>query len=169
MDTIAGKQFGSLLRDLIHSLRIKDIEFAKRLEIKKQTLSNYVNGKSLPDWSILRDIVSAYRVNPSWLLTGEGEMFQGGSTPEPIAKPLPETTPEPEPAAEKSPLEREMETYERLMIRNGADKSEIREGLKARMGVQPQKKGLYESLREPTDTPPYPGVHESDPDFGEGI
>ncbi len=69
---------------------------------------------------------------------------------------------------EKTPLERDMETFVRLMRDLGAEPEEIREGLKARMGVpaQEEKNAPSRSARGATRTPPHTGVPESESSFG---
>ena len=68
-------------------------------------------------------------------------MFQGEHHAE-SAKGL---QPQPATTVDQTALEREMETFERLMLKHGASKEEIRQGLMARMGVptKPEKSSLY--------------------------
>jgi len=125
MNSPGEKNFAELLRELIHSLRLKDIEFAQRCGIKKATLSNYVNGKSLPDWSTLREIVQIFGINPVWLLTGEGEMFISGSCQVSQNLPLEEVS------EKLTPEQRNMLTYKRLQTELGTSKDRIADGIEA--------------------------------------
>jgi len=125
MNDAGERNFSDLLREIIHSLRLKDIEFAQQCGIKKATLSNYVNGKSFPDWQTLREIVRVFGINPSWLLTGEGEMFTCGSPQ--VSKNFPEE----EVSERLTPEQRNMLTYKRLQTELGMDKQRIAEGIEA--------------------------------------
>ena len=62
------------------SLRLKNIrgqtsvkEFAETLGVHPNTITNYEKGRS-PDAEFLTLVCVKYKVNPTWLLTGEGEM-----------------------------------------------------------------------------------------------
>jgi len=62
------------------SLRLKNIrgqtslkEFAETLGVHPNTITNYEKGRS-PDSDFLALVCEKYKVNPTWLLTGEGEM-----------------------------------------------------------------------------------------------
>lgn len=135
MNDAGERNFSDLLREVIHSLRLKDIEFAQQCGIKKATLSNYVNGKSFPDWQTLREIVRVFGINPSWLLTGEGEMFTCGSPQ--VSKNFPEE----EVSERLTPEQRNMLTYKRLQTELGMDKPRIAEGIEAIvMGKRPDTK-----------------------------
>ncbi len=50
-------------------------EIAKELNISISTLSRYENGKMLPQVNFAKDMMAIYKVNPIWLLTGDGDMF----------------------------------------------------------------------------------------------
>jgi len=51
-------------------------EFANRIGIHKNTLIKYMRGESSPQSDTLEKIVAMFKVNPTWLLTGEGEPFE---------------------------------------------------------------------------------------------
>ncbi len=53
-------------------------EFAAGFGIHKNTLARYEKGESLPDAGFLAKLCDIYRVNPSWILTGEGPRSVGG-------------------------------------------------------------------------------------------
>lgn len=49
-------------------------EFAAGFGIHKNTLARYEKGESLPDGGFLAKLCEVYRVNPSWILTGQGPL-----------------------------------------------------------------------------------------------
>lgn len=151
MTEVFDNKFSALLRELIHALRLKDIEFAKKAGIKKATLSNYVNGKSFPDWIVLRNIVLSFNVDPHWLLTGEGEMF-----PSPTPAPEPASIPPEELSDRLTPEQRNMLTYMRLQTELGMPRERIAKGVEAIV-----LKGVGERREYPTAEPaPDPGYHQ---------
>lgn len=50
-------------------------KMADRIGIPKQRLSNYINGKSLGSKTIDTILKAFPEVNPSWLITAEGDML----------------------------------------------------------------------------------------------
>ena len=66
---------GKRLKELRYKLGLSQREFAEKLGIHYMTLSRYESGKySLSDRFITK-LKETFKVNPRWLLTGEGEMF----------------------------------------------------------------------------------------------
>lgn len=64
------------------SLKKTQKEFSDDLEINQSNISSIEGGRSMPSIEIAEKITSVFpNVNPSWLLTGEGEMFRDGKTP----------------------------------------------------------------------------------------
>ena len=57
-------------------------EFAQSLKISRDSLINYQQNRTSPDSRFLSTLCALYRVNPTWLLQGEGEPFVEGSTQE---------------------------------------------------------------------------------------
>jgi transcriptional regulator with XRE-family HTH domain len=53
------------------------VEFAQSLGVSKGSLILYQKNDRSPDSSFLRTLCEIYRVNPAWLLLGEGEQFIG--------------------------------------------------------------------------------------------
>jgi transcriptional regulator with XRE-family HTH domain len=135
MSRCSEKNIADLLRELIHSLRVKDAEFAQVCGIKKATLSSYINGKSAPGWQTLQNIVLSYDVNPAWLLTGEGLMFLDG------CRDKPDELPQEEISDKLTPEQRNMLTYKRLQTELGTSKERIADGIDAIvMGKRPDAK-----------------------------
>lgn len=63
------------IKELIHALEIKKVDFAKRLNISQSFVSDMCSGKSKPSDRTITDICHEFNVNETWLRTGEGEMF----------------------------------------------------------------------------------------------
>lgn len=70
--------------DLSISLRIKDLreqkklnqaKFASLLNTSQAAISRYEKGERSPDSAFLTHVANVFNVNITWLLTGEGEMF----------------------------------------------------------------------------------------------
>jgi transcriptional regulator with XRE-family HTH domain len=61
-------------------------DFAALLGVHAQTLGNYERGGRLPDSAFLEHLCTLCRVNPAWLLLGEGPM-RAGETEEAKAAP----------------------------------------------------------------------------------
>ena len=57
-------------------------EFAQSLRVSRDSLINYEQNRTSPDSRIISTLCDLYRVNPTWLLLGEGEPFIEGRTQE---------------------------------------------------------------------------------------
>lgn len=51
-------------------------EFAKKLGVKRNTVATYEMGRSEPSSAVVSLICREFKVNESWLRTGEGEPYQ---------------------------------------------------------------------------------------------
>ncbi|MEJ5227226.1 XRE family transcriptional regulator [Thermodesulfovibrio sp.] len=76
------KNLGHRIKEARIKAKLTQVELAKRLNIAYQTLNKYEKGHRIPDSEILRRIAIETNCNPTWLLTGEGEMFQNPPVPE---------------------------------------------------------------------------------------
>lgn len=56
----------------INHLGLKDADVSRRSGIPKNTLSRWANGRSVPEAKHLFNLADVLRVNPRWLITGEG-------------------------------------------------------------------------------------------------
>jgi hypothetical protein len=64
------------IKTLIHTLELKDIDFARKVNIKPKTINLYTDSNTNPSAGKLRLICEAYpKLNPVWLLLGKGEMW----------------------------------------------------------------------------------------------
>lgn len=71
--------------EIISSLGIKKVEFAKRLNLSAPYISELCAGKTTPSDRTISDICREFDVNVHWLRTGEGEMFIKKSRDEEVA------------------------------------------------------------------------------------
>lgn len=69
---IAGR-----IQQILDTKSMKPADLAKVLGMPYQTVLNYSKGDREPKWDFIRQLY-LYGVNPRWLLTGEGSMFQDG-------------------------------------------------------------------------------------------
>lgn len=60
---------------LIQALKIKKIEFARRLNISSPFVSELCSGAKAPSDRTISDICRIFNVNEKWLRQGKGEMF----------------------------------------------------------------------------------------------
>lgn len=60
-------------------------EFAAGFGIHKNTLARYEKGDGLPDGAFLAKLCEVYRINPAWILTGEGPVHVPSPTDPPEA------------------------------------------------------------------------------------
>lgn len=66
---------GKRVKEIRNKLRMTQDEFGSRIGLKKSSLSQIESGKnSLTQQNVIA-ICNAFKVNESWLRTGEGEMF----------------------------------------------------------------------------------------------
>lgn len=68
------------MKDRIKKIRkdnkLTQVEFGERIGVKGNTVTGYETGLRNPTDAVLRSICREFRVNESWLRTGEGNMFQ---------------------------------------------------------------------------------------------
>lgn len=74
--------FSERIKIIIKTLGIKNKEFAKELGLTQGGLSDIINGRVKKlSGTFIELLKLKYNVNPTWLLTGEGEMFLPGKKP----------------------------------------------------------------------------------------
>lgn len=75
MNKDVNKEIAIRLKQLLMDLKISGAEFARRTNLPYRTLQAYLNAEICPTRENLSKLQTNLRINPSWLLTGEGEMF----------------------------------------------------------------------------------------------
>jgi len=64
------------LKILISETGLSQKEFAERINISSSAITQFIKGQSKGlNSDTIQSIISVYNINPTWLLTGEGEMF----------------------------------------------------------------------------------------------
>lgn len=63
--------------ELRKALGLSQEQFGKRLGLTKMSISSIENGKRSLNERNRKAIIHEYHVNPTWLDTGEGDMFTG--------------------------------------------------------------------------------------------
>ena len=67
------------MREVRQTLHLSQKEFARRLGLSKDMISNIEYKRVEPRDVLLEHLCAVYRVNPNWLFKGEGEMFTNAS------------------------------------------------------------------------------------------
>lgn len=77
---IGGKEVDNTVKDRIKAVRkalgLTQQALADRLGIKQNTVAQYEIGRNEPIDAVVTLLCREFRVNETWLRTGEGEMFQ---------------------------------------------------------------------------------------------
>jgi len=71
------KTLGERIKYLQKNSGKNQVEFAQSLRVSKGSLILYQKNDRSPDSSFLRTLCETHKVNPAWLLLGEGEPFFG--------------------------------------------------------------------------------------------
>lgn len=77
MDTNYLKEIGERLRLIRNEYRYTQNDFADKLNIKQNTLSQYENGMREISTEVKRALHEVFHINFNWLMTGQGEMELG--------------------------------------------------------------------------------------------
>ena len=62
------------IKKVVDDSRLTKTEFAKKINISQPTVSMFCSGKANPSDRTIADICREFRVNETWLRTGEGKM-----------------------------------------------------------------------------------------------
>jgi transcriptional regulator with XRE-family HTH domain len=76
------KTLGERIKYLQRKSGNNQVKFAQSLGVSKGSLILYQSNKRKPDSSLLVTLCELYKVNPTWLLLGEGKPFPEGGTQE---------------------------------------------------------------------------------------
>lgn len=71
---------------VVKSSNLNQTQFAARISISQQYLSQICNGRKIPSDRTITDICREFNVNEVWLRTGEGEPYQEETRQEQIMK-----------------------------------------------------------------------------------
>lgn len=63
------------INELINTLGMKKVEFARRLNVSQPFVSELCSGAKSPSSRTIADICREFDVNEDWLRTGEGDMY----------------------------------------------------------------------------------------------
>jgi len=72
------KELGNRLKQIRKALRLRQVDFAKQLNMSGPSLSELETGKYKPGYDCLMTLASAFNVNLYYVFFGEGEMFLDG-------------------------------------------------------------------------------------------
>lgn len=73
---------GERLRGARENKEIDQATLAEKIGVATRTLQRWEKGEQVPDGVSITRIAKATQVHPTWLLTGEGEMYQVNTRPE---------------------------------------------------------------------------------------
>ncbi|MEO1050028.1 MAG: hypothetical protein AAFX87_05365 [Bacteroidota bacterium] len=78
MDNQDDNTVNDRILELIEKLNFNKNSFANKIDVSATVIGNIVGGRmSKPSYEVLQRITTTFeKVNPKWLLTGEGSMFQ---------------------------------------------------------------------------------------------
>lgn len=68
----------SRIRLVREALNLSQREFGEKLGVSRDVISNIEYGRVQPKKLLLQHLCQQYKVNPHWLETGEGAMFDSG-------------------------------------------------------------------------------------------
>lgn len=74
------------IKTVVKASKLNQTQFAAKVSISQQFLSQICNGRKTPSDRTITDICREFNVNEIWLRTGEGEPFQEESRQEEIMK-----------------------------------------------------------------------------------
>ena len=64
------------IKKIRKTLNLTQQEFAKRIGLSQNVLTNYESGRRNPSSSVINNICKTFHVNEEWLRSGEGEMLK---------------------------------------------------------------------------------------------
>ncbi len=73
---------GDRLRSARENKELDQATLAEKIGVATRTLQRWEKGEQVPDGVSITRIAKATQVHPTWLLTGEGEMYQVSTRPE---------------------------------------------------------------------------------------
>ena len=67
---------GTRLRQIRDDKSLSQEDFSKNINISVRGYQNYERGERTISKELICALLDTYKINPTWLLTGEGEMYQ---------------------------------------------------------------------------------------------
>ena len=68
--------FGERLKFILKEKEIRAFDLSEKTNRSRQTISNYLNNKTIPDFDFLGMLIELFpNLSLTWLITGSGEMF----------------------------------------------------------------------------------------------
>lgn len=64
------------IKQIRKEAKLTQIEFGEKIGVKGNTVTNYENGLRTPTDAVLKSICREFKVNETWLRTGEGDPYQ---------------------------------------------------------------------------------------------
>ena len=74
------------IREIRKKMNMTQTEFGEALGVSRSVISTYEFGKVAPSQSVLKLLTTNFNVNPYWLETGKGDMFQPKSKNDAISE-----------------------------------------------------------------------------------
>ena len=72
------------IQEILRREGMSSSQFADRIGVQRSSVSHVVSGRNKPGFDFISKILKAFPgVNASWLITGEGEMYEKAGTAEP--------------------------------------------------------------------------------------
>ena len=69
-------QIAQRLKYVYQVLNLSNVEIAKACKVSDRSVGNYLGGDRIPSTEFILRFCEAYKVNPNWLLLGEGVPFR---------------------------------------------------------------------------------------------
>ena len=79
-------QFAKQLKEMRIALNLRQKDIAEFLSVTPTAISDYESGKRTPSLEYISNLANRYNINLTWLITGEGDMYNVRARVEPTKK-----------------------------------------------------------------------------------